>query len=361
MEIPTYATIILSLQTKVDELIKVYTHGGYEHLATKYSGAIASVCTLYIIITGYLVMSGKIEMPIKAFQTMAIKIGVVTTLALNWGFFSDYFVTLFFNGAQEIGDSLMTMNPFPMPDILSGSGIYVGLQSVLIEIANVGSWVVQKGNWHNWGPMLNGWMIQVTGGLVTVMAFAEITIAKIVMAVLFCTAPLFVVFTLFEFTKSMFDRWIGALAGCAFVIILSSAVVSVYVSLLHWTIGGYFVNKATGISVVGWMPIAFVALLCIPLISQIAAVGKSIAGSCASAGASAAVGGLVGGFLGASRAGGRLAKPLMNPAGKLAQKAWKYRPQKLAQMAVTKGGAVASAAGTRMMQSIQSRLQGGKK
>ena len=358
LEIPTYAHIILSLQTKIGVLIDTYTSGGYQHLAKAYGPTISGVCVLYIIITGYLVISGKIEMPIKVFQTMAFKIGLVLSLALNWGFFSKYVVNLFFNGAEEIGDSLMTINPFPMPDILSGKGIYIGLQSVFIEVANVGAWVIQKGNWHNWGPILNGWLIQLTGGLVTILAFAEITIAKISMAVLFCTAPLFVAFTLFDFTKSMFDRWIGALAGCSFVVILSSAVVSIYVSLLHWTVAGHFVNKAVGVSIVGWMPIAFVALLCIPLISQIASIGRSIAGGCSSGGASAAMGGLVGGFLGASRAGGNLAKPVLNPASKLARQAVSnLRPQKIAQKVVSAG----ASAGTRMMQSVQSRLQGGKK
>lgn len=359
LEVPTYYTIIAQLSLKIDAIIKAYTYEGYHALSTQFKPAIDAVCILFIVITGYLSLLGKIQMSVRVFQTMVLKIGVVLLLALNWNFVSEHIVNLMVGGAEQIGNVLMAANPLPMPDIISGTGIYVGLQAVLIEVANVGSWVMAKGSWNNWGPYFNALMIYISGYLVVGFAFFEILIAKIMMAVLFCTTPFFVVFTLFKSTRSFFDRWFGTLVGFSFVLILVSSVVGLCVSLMNWTLAGHFATKAAKISLVGWMPITLVAGLCITAVLQVSSIAKGIGMSCASAGASAMVGGLVGGFLGASNSASRLARPFTKPAVNSAGKAFKHGVNGLSLISSKAGGA-ALGAGGRMMKSIQSRLKGAK-
>lgn len=312
LEIPTYATIVLKLAAEIDLLTKSYTFNGYAHLVNQLKPVVASCCILYIVLMGFMVLSGKIELPVKLFQTMAIKIGLVYMLGMNWHYFSQYFVDIFFTASGEIGAVLMNANPLPMPSGVLG--INSGLQTVLIEIIRVASWTWDKGTWHNIGPYFTSIIIYLAGYLVVGLAFFEIMIAKIMLSILMCTAPLFFLFTLFEKTNSFFDRWLGTLVGYSFVMILVSSVIGFAISLLHWSIGGHYLSKAIHITFTDWVPILFVAGLCVMAISEITKIAKSIGSSCAHAGASSMVGGMMGAVIGSSM---KLSMPLRQ-AGSLA-------------------------------------------
>lgn len=298
LEIPTYATIVFRLSKQIDLLTKTYTHEGYAALSYQIAPAIASCCILYIVVTGYLILSGKIDTPIKEFQKIVFRIGVVYTFALNWHFFSSYISRVLTDGASEIGAILMNANPLPMPSGVTG--INTGLQTVLIEIVRVGTWTWNKGSWTTIGPYFTGLLIYFSGFAVVGLAFFEIAISKIMLSVLMCTAPVFFTFTFFDRTRPFFDRWLGTLVGYSFVMIFVSSVVGLAVSLLHWSIGAHYLSKAINLTLTDWIPILFVAGLCSMAVLEISSIAKSIGGSCSNAGTSAMVGGLLGGVVGVS-------------------------------------------------------------
>ncbi|HHF7374004.1 type IV secretion system protein [Legionella bozemanae] len=302
MDIPTYSTVVLKLMSQIDILTKSFIFNGYNTLSNVLAKPLALLCVLYIVLTGYGMVKGLIKTPIQEFTKGAIRMGIVYMFAMNWGFFSDYLVKLFINGASELGGVLMQATPFDVP-VITGSGVNGGLQSVLIEVIRVGSWTWAKASFNHYAPIFTAIMIYLSGLAVVGLALFEFIIAKLMLSICLCTAPLFLCFTLFERTRSFFDRWLGTVVGFSLVLILVSSVVGLCMHLIHWAIGGHYQNHATTISAVDWMPIFIVACLCVMAILEVTGIAKSIGGTCSTSNGSAMVGGFLGGAIGASRTG----------------------------------------------------------
>ncbi|KTD49602.1 hypothetical protein Lrub_0701 [Legionella rubrilucens] len=302
MDTPTYSTVILKLTSHIDGLTKDFVFKGYQALAQALAKPIGSLCILMIILMGFGILRGLIKNPMEEFQKNLIRIGLVYMLAMNWGVFSAYVVALFINSAGEIGALIMNLAPTKLPAISGGgTGINHGLQSVFIEVVRVGAWTWDKASFKHWGPIFTATLIYLSGFAVVGFALFEIVIAKLMLSICLCTAPLFIPFTLFDKTRGFFDRWLGTLAGFSFVLIFVSTVVGFALHLIHWAIGGHYNTHAVNVTAVDWIPLAMVAGFCVMAILEVTSIAKSIGSACSTANGSAMVGGFIGGFLGSGR------------------------------------------------------------
>lgn len=314
MASPTYATIIVQLTGQIDSLTQSFIYKGYEALSSALAKPLASLCILLITLLGYGILRGVIKMPLHELSKAALKIGFVYLLAMNWSLFSQYVVALFVDGASELGAALMQAAPNAGAVSHNING---ALQSVFVEVIRVGAWTADKASFKHPSPLFTAIMIDLAGLVVIGFALFELIIAKIMLAICLCTAPLFLCLTLFEQTKSFFDRWLGTLVGFSLVLIFVSAVVGLCMHLIHWSIGDHYLNHAINVSAVDWIPIFLVAFLCIMLLLEVTGIAKSIGGACCTSNGSAMVGGFIGGALGAHRQGQDVRQKL----GALAQKA----------------------------------------
>lgn len=297
MQVPTYATIILKLTAQINLITDAYTVNGYKTLANLLEKPLGLACVLYMALTGLAITRGIVKTPVHEFTKVALRITFVYLFAMNWGMFSEFVVNLTYKASSELGAVLMQINPLDIP-IFTGTGINGGLQSVLIEVIRVGTWTWAKGSLMNPGPLFTSLVIYIAGCLVVGLAFFEIVVAKLMMTVCYCVAPLFISFTLFDNTRSFFDRWLGNLVGYSFVLIFVSSVVGLALSLVHWSIGGHYLAKAAGIKLVSWVPLSFCAALCVMVVLEASRIAKSIGGACSTGHGSAMVGAFVGSTLG---------------------------------------------------------------
>ncbi|NSL19584.1 type IV secretion system protein [Tatlockia micdadei] len=315
---PTYANIIVELTNQIDVLTKTFVFNGYNTLASLLAKPLAGLCTIFIIVMGYRVLRGLTQSPLQELTKSCFRIGLVYLFAMNWGFFSQYFVKLFVDCAGEIGAALMQIIPFKLP--MNGGGINAGLQAVFTEVIRVGSWTIGKASLKHFAPVLTGLMIYLSGLAVVGLALFEIIIAKLMLSICLSSAPLFFCFTLFEQTKTFFDRWLGVLVGFSLILVFVSSVVGLCMHLIHWTIGGHYATHAVNISATDWIPIFVVACLCVMGLLEITGIAKSIGGACSTSTGSAMVGGFIGGALGASTQGKNISQKAIN----LAKKAGSY-------------------------------------
>ncbi|MBA2649671.1 MAG: type IV secretion system protein [Legionella sp.] len=288
-----YDTFLLSLANEVDALTTHFVFDGYTALANLLRAPVGSLLVLYIILIGYAMVRGLIDKPQQELFKFVIRAGLIYMLALNWSFFSSHVKDLLVVGSESIATTLMQA----VHKNQLGGSINQGLQSVLNEILQLGSDLFDAGSFRKPTPYFAGFMVFFCGSITLGLAFIEIVIAKLMLAVTLCTAPLFILFTLFEQTKSFFDRWLGVVTGFAFVLIFVSSVVGLCVHLLHWVTAGILGNAALTAAI--WVPIFIVAVLCVMGITQAVAIGKSIGGSLCTSGGAAMVGGFIGGSMGA--------------------------------------------------------------
>jgi len=312
------------------------------------------------VLTGFSITRGLIKKPMDEFVKVSIRIGIVYMLAFNWGMFSEYFVKLFVNGAGELGAVMMKATPFTVPKLdglMNAAGLNSTLQSALIEVVRVGLWTWDKGSFRHAGPLFTGFLIWLSGISVVSFAFFEIIVAKLMIAVCMTTAPLFLSFTLFDKTRTYFDRWLDKLVGFSLVLVFVSSVVGLCMHLIHWTIGGHYLNQAVGMSTVDWIPLVIVSVLCIMTIREVVGIAKSIGGMCSTGTGSAMIGGAIGGAMGVAATSGGLMKKGADMAGlnpsKMAADAGRAFGQDLAGK-----GSDALKRGGEMMSSIHKRMRG---
>jgi type IV secretion system protein VirB6 len=293
MATPNFSNIIVELSNKIDGITRTFSHDGYHAMAQALAKPIGVLCVLFITLTGYSILRGLIKTPMREFVNVVIRIGVVYTFALNWGEFSAYFEGLFVKGASDLGSVMMGATHAGAP----GTGINQALQSVFTEITSVGMWAMKKASVRNLSPLGTGIAIYVSGIAVVGLAFFEILLAKMMLAICMAAAPLFLSFTLFEKTRPFFDKWLGTLVGFSLVLVMVSTVVGICLSLVHWVVAPLYINEAAEITAGDWLPLALVSIVSVMLILEITNVAKGIGGACASSGSGSA---MMGGFMGAA-------------------------------------------------------------
>ena len=282
--------------SKIDLVTESFISNGYHALARYLELPVALACTLLIVLLGYGMLTGIIEMSIKTFNETLFSIGAVYTFAFGWANFNDYFIALFFKGADELSSVLINGNLFEIPLLTkTGAGLKAALQTVLIEAVKVGGWAMAKGGLTDLIPFIIGLSFIIGGSIVVSLACIEIIVVKLYLAMLLAVGPFFISCYLFPQAKAQFAGWLTQLKGFALALILLGVASSLCMYLMHWVVGGYFIDRAVGITLYSIVPLIIASLLCILLLTGIIPIAKQIGGAQGSSGWGA-VGGAIAGL-----------------------------------------------------------------
>lgn len=293
MSTVNYDNFITSLAGEIDNLTRHFVFDGYSALASLLKAPLGAMIVLYIVLMGYAIARGIVEKPQQELFKFAIRAGGIYMTAMNWDFFASHIRDLFVVGSESIATTLMQA----VHKKATHTSINQGLQNVFGEILMLGGDLFEVGSIRKLTPYFAGMMVLLSGSITIGLASIEIVIAKLMLSITLCTAPLFIIFTLFDQTKSFFDRWLGVLVGFSLVLVFVSSVVGLCIHLLHWVSNG-MVSDPAQLKAAIWVPLFIVACLCVMGITQAAAIGKSIGGALCTSGGSAMVGGFIGSSMG---------------------------------------------------------------
>lgn len=300
---PLYTTVIQSFLSDVlQPILNAYVYNGYATLTSHLELPLGMAVMLSLCLMGISISQGWVQLSIDNFVKWATKVGFIYLFAMNWAVFSFYIVEGIQNAAGQIGDWLLEATPLSVPHF-AGSGINGALQSVLIEITNVGGWVWDSGNLHHGSPWLVAVLIYGFGYAMVLFAFFEIVLAKLMLAILFTLAPLFISFTLFQPTLPFFDRWLGMIASFAFLLILISATLALALNFAAWVFNPAYANHAVEVHLTTFVPMVLVCFLGIGLIFKVSQLAHHLGGAVCTGSASAMLAGAVGGAVGGTMAG----------------------------------------------------------
>lgn len=317
----TYLTIIERLFTELNLLLRNTVFNGYTALVSYLRKPLGLAVVLYISLMGLAISQGWLKLSMGNLVRSTLKIGFIYMAAMNWSWFSHYVVDFINKGAGQIGSVLISATPVPIPRF-SGEGINGAMQTVLIEFTEIGNWIWNKGAWNHPAPCFTALLIWGFGYMLILVAVFELVLAKIMLAILFSTAPLFVSFTLFKVTHGIFDRWLGACIGFALLMIFISSMLALALSIAQWAIAGTYISRAIDISLVGFIPIMIVGFIGTGILLKASHLAQSIGGTITIASGSTLLAGTIGGILGGTTYATfkmlipmlRGAKELLNPS-----------------------------------------------
>lgn len=294
---------IVNLGHQIESITNTFTVDGYQALADILRAPLGAAAILYIVLMGYATARGLIENTLQALLKFSLRLGVIYLLAMNWGNFAIYIRDFFVIGSETMANAVMKA----ASKTHSNHNIFQGLQSVFNAMLDLGSSTMGEGGYRNLSPYFCGILIYLSGALTLGLAFFEIVIAKLMLSITLCTAPLFLSLTLFDQTKSFFDRWLGLLVGFSLVLVFVSSVLGLTIDLMSWAMTQVDVNP-NDLKSSTWVPLFIVSLFCVMGILEAASIGKSIGGAAGTSGGSAMVGGFIGGAIGASSTAKQMSK-----------------------------------------------------
>jgi type IV secretion system protein VirB6 len=196
----------------LDALLATYIGENTARVAGALAPAVLTLAVLYVMVWGYLQLTGQIQQPFIEGIKRILTLSIVMAVALHLWLYNEIIVDTVFNAPGALAASIV------------GAYDSVGVvDTIIFAGADTGNLLMQKGGIldGNLGFYLAGMAVYVIVGLTAVYTIFLLSLSRIALAVLLALGPLFIALLFFETTKSFFEHWLAQLANYAFVTILT--------------------------------------------------------------------------------------------------------------------------------------------
>jgi type IV secretion system protein VirB6 len=229
--------------------------------------AIVSLAVVYVMVWGYLQLTGRIEEPLVAGLRRLVLLAVVLGASLHLWLYNTVIVDTFYRAPAELASAVVGA-PDPVATIDS---IWAQGGAVAGNLWNNGG--VFNGDF---GYYVAGAIVWVLMGLVCVYTMFLIALSSIALAVLLALGPLFIALLLFDATRRFFEAWLAQLANYALITILTVLVAA----LLLQIVAAYAAQTAArgaAIVTVDALDMVLVAMLVFLLMRQVMPIAAALA------------------------------------------------------------------------------------
>ncbi|HTW73689.1 MAG TPA: type IV secretion system protein [Steroidobacteraceae bacterium] len=233
--------------------------------------AVVVLATLYVMVWGYLQMSGRTQEPFVTGLKRIIVLAVVLGVALRLWLYNTVIVDTFYSAPAELASALV------------GSSDPVGtIDAIWQQGGAVAERLWDKGGvlGSDFGFYLAGAVVWLLIGMLCVYAMFLIALSSIAASVLLAIGPLFIVMLLFDSTRRYFEAWVGQLANYALITILTVLVAAL---LLH-VVQSYAAQTAArgaALLTVDALDMVLMSTLVFLLLRQIMPIAAALAGGLA--------------------------------------------------------------------------------
>jgi len=196
----------------LDGMLLNYVGTNTAKIASLLAPAILVLATVYVMIWGYLQLTGRIEEPFVTGLKRIILLVVILGGSLDLWLYNTLIVDTVFNAPGQLAAGVI------------GAYDSVGIIDQIIFSGGDGaSLLIQKGGIFNgdFSYYIAGYAIYLVVGLTAIYAMFLLALSKIALSILLALGPLFIALLFFETTKRFFEAWIAQLANYAFITILT--------------------------------------------------------------------------------------------------------------------------------------------
>jgi type IV secretion system protein VirB6 len=196
----------------LNALLAGYIGGNTARIAGALEPAIVTLGIVYVMVWGYLELTGQIEEPFIAGVKRIITLAVILGCALQLWLYNSLIVDTFFNAPTQLGA------------VIVGSFDPVGIvDQIIFEGGDAANLLLEKGGLldGNFAYYLAGIGVYFIVGLTAIYTIFLLALSRIALSVLLALGPLFIALLLFNTTKRFFEAWLAQLANYAFITILA--------------------------------------------------------------------------------------------------------------------------------------------
>lgn len=229
--------------------------------------AIVTMATVYVMIWGYLQLTGRIEQPLAAGLRKILVLAVVLGGSLRLWLYNSVIVDSFYDA------------PAQLTAVVAGAPDPVGtIDAIWLQGGTVAAQLWNKGGVFNgdFGFYLAGGVVWVLMGLLCAYAMFLIALSHIASAVLLALGPLFIAMLLFDSTRRFFEAWITQLATYALISILTVLVAALLLHVVE-TYAAQTAARGSAILTVDALDMMLVSVLVFLLMRQIMPIASGLA------------------------------------------------------------------------------------
>src|ERR1700722_6254819 len=204
-------------------ILSTYIGTHTAQLAALLEPTIVTLATVYVMIWGYLQLTGQIQEPFIAGMKRIIVLAVVLGVSLHLWLYNTLIVDTFFNAPGQV-----------VAGIVGAYDSVAVVDQIIFQGGDAASLLIQKGGILNgdFSYYVAGYAVYLIVSLTAIYTIFFLALPRIALSVLLALGPLFVALLFFETTKRFFESWIAQLANYAFVTILTGMVAVFMMTLI---------------------------------------------------------------------------------------------------------------------------------
>lgn len=185
--------------------------------------AVVALGTVYVMIWGYLQLTGRIEEPFAAGVKRIVTLAVIFGVGLHLWLYNTLLVDTFYAAPTEFAAAVVgASDPVQTIDAIWDQG-----GAVAGQLSRNG-----KGILGLLGSVLLGLIVWLLVGLLCVYTMFLLALASVSLSVLLALGPLFITLLLFDSTRRFFEAWLAQLANYALITILTVMVAALMLHLV---------------------------------------------------------------------------------------------------------------------------------
>jgi len=233
--------------------------------------AIVTLSTVYLMVWGYLHLTGRVEEPFANGLKRIVVLAVVLGVALHLWLYNTAIVDTFYTAPAQLAAAVV------------GSADPVGtIDAIWQQGGAVAEQLWDKGGVFggDFGYYLAGGVVWLLIGLLCVYAMFLIALSSIASAVLLAIGPLFIALLLFDSTRRYFEAWIAQLATYALISILTVLVAALLLQIVE-SYAAQTAARGAAILTVDALDMVLVSVLVFLLMRQIMPIAAGLGGGLA--------------------------------------------------------------------------------
>lgn len=237
-------------------------------MAAALEPAIVTLATVYVMVWGYLHLSGRIDEPLLTGLRRLVMLAVVLGGSLHLWLYNTVIVDTFYRAPAQLASAVVgAPDPVATVDTIWSQG-----GAVAGYLWNNGG--VFSGDF---GYYVAGAIVWVLMGLVCVYTMFLIALSSIALAVLLALGPLFIALLLFDATRRFFEAWLAQLANYALITILTVLVAALLLQIVA-SYAAQTAARGAAIVTVDALNMVLVAVLVFLLMRQVMPIAAALAG-----------------------------------------------------------------------------------
>lgn len=255
----------------LDSQLVTYIGDNTARVAAALEPAVVVLATIYVMLWGYLQLSGQLQEPLGAGLRRIIVLVVVLGGALHLWLYDAVIVDTFYRAPAALSAAVVGAgDPVATVDAIWASG-----GQVADALWNRGG--VLSGDF---GFYLAGVVVWSLMGLLCVYTMFLIALSSIASAILLALGPLFIVMLLFDATRRYFEGWLAQLATYALINVLTVLVGALLLQLVS-SYAAQTAQRGQAILTVDALDMVLAAMIVFLLLRQIMPIAGGLAGGIA--------------------------------------------------------------------------------